>query len=182
MAQHCRQAEQPQGISTSLRGCCPTTNHSPCSTVPTTTGNCISVIWTNRANSPCRTACDGWSLNAGAVSPLGSRDRHDVTIDASSDYHEDDDEASDDGHCDIASLVPPKRRRLATGKSKAMEGNVANAKAQTSGCGAGHRISKICQHSQGCDKATRISTLFCTAHGGGQRCQYPDGCCKSAIA
>jgi hypothetical protein len=42
------------------------------------------------------------------------------------------------------------------------------------------RSRKRCQYPEGCDKSAIGGTLFCIAHGGGKRCQYPEGCSKGA--
>jgi hypothetical protein len=39
---------------------------------------------------------------------------------------------------------------------------------------------KRCEYPEGCGKSAIGRTLLCTAHGGGKRCQYPDSCSKGA--
>jgi hypothetical protein len=47
-----------------------------------------------------------------------------------------------------------------------------------------HGGGKRCQYPAGCSKGAAGSTMFCIAHGGGKRCHYPDGCkqCKRVNA
>jgi hypothetical protein len=43
-----------------------------------------------------------------------------------------------------------------------------------------HGGGKRCQYPEGCDKSADGRTMFCVAHGGGKPCQFLDGCDKSA--
>jgi hypothetical protein len=43
-----------------------------------------------------------------------------------------------------------------------------------------HGGGKRCQYPDGCGKSAQGSTMFCTAHGGGKRFKYFDGCDESA--
>jgi hypothetical protein len=52
--------------------------------------------------------------------------------------------------------------------------------AQSKGLCRTHGGGKRCQYPEGCRKGAIGATLFCVAHGGGKRCQYPGGCDKSA--
>ena len=45
-----------------------------------------------------------------------------------------------------------------------------------------HGGGKRCQHPEGCDKSAEGATDFCISHGGGKRCKHPEGCDKSARA
>jgi hypothetical protein len=64
-------------------------------------------------------------------------------------------------------------------KPKVSGGKSRIAKPHSHGTRKRHR--KPCQYPQGCEKRAIGRTLFCTAHGGGNRCRYPEGCGKSAI-
>jgi hypothetical protein len=45
-----------------------------------------------------------------------------------------------------------------------------------------HGGGKRCQYPDGCGKSARGATSFCIAHGGGKRCKYPDGCLAGSWA
>jgi hypothetical protein len=44
-----------------------------------------------------------------------------------------------------------------------------------------HGGGKRCQYPEGCDKSAKGSTMFCIAHGGGRRCGHESGCRKHVI-
>jgi hypothetical protein len=50
----------------------------------------------------------------------------------------------------------------------------------TKGVCRAHGGGKRCQYPEGCGKSAQGATIFCRAHGGGRSCQYPDGCGKGA--
>jgi hypothetical protein len=147
------------------------------------------------------------------AAPTQTTQRYD--FDPSSDY-EDGDDLGDDGDRvardqmdDSDSLT---RRQLVLGKRKAVDGasrndldrrgligvaTSAKPKVKQNGkvCKVGdctklvrsrgvcvaHGGGKRCQYPDGCGKSSEGATPFCIAHGGGKRCRYPDGCDKSAL-
>jgi hypothetical protein len=164
--------------------------------------------------------------NQGFLWPSGSRNSvvADVTptqVKQDNDYgpssdHEDSDDLGDGGDRVVLDQIDGRdsrtRCRLVLGKRKAVDasprndfdrcgliGVAASAKAKvkqhrkvcmvgdcktwvrSKGVCTAHGGGKRCRYPEGCGKSALGRTMLCIAHGGGKRCQYPDGCGKSAI-
>jgi hypothetical protein len=154
------------------------------------------------------------SGNGVMVDATPTQATQDNDCDPSSDY-ENSDDIDNDGDRAVPDHINDRdsrtRCRLVLGKRKAVDGAsrndfdrrgligvAASAKAKVkrhaNACMVGdctslvrsrgvcitHGGGKRCQYPEGCGKGAIGQTMFCTAHGGGKRCQYSDGCSKSA--
>ena len=71
----------------------------------------------------------------------------------------------------------PSKKSSSSRKSYSPEA-IAAYKATGLFCVSGGRLRRVCEHP-GCDKGA-LSRKFCSAHGGGNRCEYLGGCDKGA--
>ena len=79
-----------------------------------------------------------------------------------------------------AEIIAPKRpRKKKLCQKPDCEKSAANT-GNTDFCCA-HGGGKKCEYPEGCEKNAQGSTNYCIAHGGGRRCQEP-GCGKCAVA
>jgi hypothetical protein len=155
------------------------------------------------------------SPNGVVVDATPTQATQDNDCDPRSDYDDSDDLDDDGDHVVLGHMDDRDSRtrcRLVLGKRKALDGAsrndfdhrglmqvAASAKAKvkqyakvckvgdctslvrSKGLCSAHGGGKRCQYPDGCGKGAERRALFCVAHGGGKRCQYPDGCDKSAI-
>jgi hypothetical protein len=176
--------------------------------------------WATKANARHRAkysetfVSSSGSRNGVVVDATPTQATQDNDRDPSSDY-EDRDDPGDDGDNVVLDHIDDRdsrtRCRLVLGKRKAVDGASPNGfdrrginrvaaspratvKQRAKVCMVGdctslvrskgvcraHGGGKRCQYPEGCGKSAAGRTLFCIAHGGGKRCHFFEGCDKSA--
>jgi hypothetical protein len=171
--------------------------------------------WAAKANARQRAEYSGrFASSSGSRNGVVVDATPDSGCDASSDY-DDCDDLGDNGDVVVVDHIDDRdsrtRCRLVLGKRKAADGASPNGFARreisrvaasatakvkqyakvcmvgdctslvrSKGICNAHGGGKRCQYPEGCGKSAQGVTAFCIAHGGGKRCQYPEGCDRSA--